>query len=166
MQTNGLGLIENTVTVVLSERKVVNEGLKAAEDLIVCRCALVLPWSFDAAPRGIQTAHSCLRALFPVSRSCSLGFPVLKVVHRRPEIILVFCFFFPMCPGQLPLAVYGAWFHNVLLTYLKAFRCFLFVGVPTVALHFLCGLELVEMALLVADGLLCHGVRGQAAAAW
>ena len=68
-----------------------------------------------------------------------------------------------MCPGQLPLAVYGAWFHNVLLTYPKAFRCFLFVGVPTVALHFLCGLELVEMALLVADGLLCHGLRGQAA---
>ena len=40
---------------------------------------------------------------------------------------------------------------------------FLFVGIPTVASPFLCGLQLVEMALLVADGLLCHGLRGQAA---
>ena len=71
-----------------------------------------------------------------------------------------------MCPGLFPLVVCGAWFHNVLLTYPKAFRCFLFVGFPTVVSRFLCGLELVEMALLVADGLLCHGVRGQAAAAW
>ena len=89
MQTNGLCLIENTVTVVLSERKVVNEGLKAAEDLTVCRCALVLPWSFDAAPRGFKLLTVvCVRysqfpgVVFPAALQVCRAFVVLLQLVR------------------------------------------------------------------------------------
>ena len=85
MQTNGLCLIENTVTVVLSERKVINEGLKAAEDLIVCRCALVLPWSFDAAPRGFKL-------LTVVCVRCS-QFPGVVFPNRPPGLSRIRCAF-------------------------------------------------------------------------